>query len=203
VKDLVVLVADGQARAVLEAVLARWQALGLPAALDVEVVNIAGTDGGVRTQGAAVMARFASQCRHGLVLFDHEGCGSDEAAELLERELERQARTAWGERLACVVLEPELEEWLTGATRAFPEVEELAGVDVPAWWARHGFPLGDRHKPRRVKEAMEAVFHAHDARRSAANYRLIARLASLRLDRCQSRSFRRFVEALRRWFAPA
>lgn len=194
------LVADGQAKAVLEAVLSRWQSLGLSAPLAAEVINIAGTDGGVRTHGAAVMTRFAPEAKHGLVLFDHDGCGSNEGAELLERELERQAKAAWGNRLACVVFEPELEEWLVGASRAFGVVEELAGVDTIAWWPRNGFPLGANHKPTMVKEAMEAVFYAHDARRSASNYRLIASRASLRLDRCRSRSFRRFVETLRRWF---
>lgn len=198
--DLVVLVADSQARAVVQAVLGRWQALGLRGPIEFDVVNTAGTDGGVRTHGAAMMARLANSARHAVILFDHDGCGSEASAVDLEAELERSAAPAWGDRLACVVLEPELEEWVVGATRTFSAVEELEGVDAGAWWPAHGFPSDSRGKPQPVKDAVDALFEAHGARRTAANFRLIAGRASLKIERCQSRSFHKFVERLRGWF---
>ena len=198
--DLVVLVADVQAKAVLEAVLARWQALGLSRPPTVEVVNTAGTDGGVRTRGVAVIAAVSRRARHALVVFDHHGCGEVGAAEIIEARLERELAVIWGTRAACLVLEPELEEWLVGASTGFAEVEELSGVDAFPWWAENGYPLDGRGKPIPVKRAMEALFDAHGARRSAANYRLIAGKASLKPERCRSRTFHKLSDRLRAWF---
>lgn len=201
-KDLVILVADVQAKAVLEALLQhRLHSLGLPRELTVDVVNSAGTDGGVRTRGTDVLRYLAPAAKHAMMIFDHHGCGDDSPAEVIEEALEKQLRAAWGSRAACIVLEPELEEWVVGARSAFGEIEELSGVDATAWWSNRGFKRDDRGKPVPVKAAIDDLFDAHGARRSAANYRLIAGRASLRLDRCQSRSFHKLVRQLREWFA--
>jgi hypothetical protein len=100
-QDLVVLVADKNMQFALQGALARPQALGIRP-VTYEFRSHMGRDGGVRTSGAAVLAREAGRFRHALMLLDFEGCGQEDDPLGLESELDRQLHAVWGGRCLAV-----------------------------------------------------------------------------------------------------
>lgn len=199
--DVVVLTPDLPIKAVLEAILARHAALAIPPGLGVEFVQIpGGRDGEVRKKAHAFLAPFVVGTRHALVVFDREGCGRGQSADAIEVEVEQALATRWGDRARCIVLDPELEEWLVGATAQYHLVSGLKGRKAHEWWPANGYPLDVQSKPERPKEAVEAFFRAHGAKATSANYRKLAEHASLSMEGCRSRSFRRLRQTLAEWF---
>ncbi len=200
-KDLYVLCADLNAKAVLEALLRRPKSLDIRQ-VDYDVYhNPIGHDGGTRADGPALVRRAAAGAySHAMVVIDWEGCGATGDARGLERELTARLSTDWADRGQAIVIDPELEAWLVGAHRHFGKVCRVRPSPVRKWLAQAElWPMNDP-KPARPKEAVEAWLRAHRARRTSANYRKIAAAASLRLERCRSESFGLFVRTLRRWF---
>ena len=76
-KELIVLAADQQWLAVLESVLERHEALGIRSLEDTYDVRThpMGRDAGLRSQGPEILRTMRRQYRHGLLVFDHGGCG--------------------------------------------------------------------------------------------------------------------------------
>lgn len=188
---------DQRWQAVLDEVLLRQQSLGLSRALEHEVVRIPGrTDGGTRTEGVALLQMHRRTYRHELLIFDHRGCGDPRPAQLIEADLD-ETLESWGKAL---VVDPDLEDWFVGGHTHYARLRGMDGVDAIRWWRVEGFLGAGAAKPEPRKEAVESLFRAHSVRPSSANYRKVAQRASLRLERCKSRSFRVFVETLRGWF---
>ena len=202
-RDLFVLCPDIQWDATLHAILERPDALKIRP-VTFEVRRVPGrTDGWVRSQGVAFLRPLRPTYDHALMVFDHEGCHDPRAAGELEPALDASLGVDWSDRGAAIVVEPELEEWLVGAHRWLPNLIGTAGPSVREWWVAQGHWGDDCPKPERPKEALQDLLDARGVPRSSATYRKIAAGASLSVDRCQSRSYQRFVAALRRWFPPA
>ena len=103
----------------------------------------------------------ATRYSHGLMIFDHEGCGheNEPVADVESIVRHHLHNSGWGDRAEVVVIEPELEAWVWSDS---PHVEEVLGwsnqiPSLRAW-------LTDRHllapratKPSRPKEAMQAA----------------------------------------------
>ena len=151
------------------------------------------------------MRLYAKTCRHGLVVFDREGCGQDEhksRGELEEVVQQELAANGWTDRAEVLVIDPELENWVWSDS---PHVaSELGWKEQPvvlrAWLHQNGFLESESQlKPARPKEAMEAVLRKTKKPRSSATYQAIA--AKVSFDKCQDLSFLKLKATLRSWFA--
>lgn len=200
-RALFVLCPDISWRSVLEAILARYQSLGLPHALDVEVTHIPGkTDGGVRKSGPSILRSQTETFERALLVIDHEGCGDARDPAFIERDLDEELSKEWGDRAKAIVVAPELEAWIVGAHRHFNKIRGLEGVEPLHFWRSRGLWPEHEVKPKNPKEAIECLFDAHDAKRSSASYRKIAEHGSLDRERCRSASYHTFFDTMRRWF---
>lgn len=200
--DLYVLVADADQKAAIEGLLAtRAIPLGIRPC-HFEVRKHPERDPGCVASGVQLLALARSQAEHGLLIFDHEGCGKEsETAEELERRLDTElAKSGWDDRARAVVIDPETEIWIWSDS---PHVAATFGWksekgEMSAWLRARGFLTPGAAKPSRPKEAMEAVLRETGVRASAAHFGAIAKKVSL--DRCRDRSFRRLRTLLQAWF---
>jgi hypothetical protein len=203
--DLSVLVADADQKAAVEGLLeTRAAALGIRPIerCRLEVRKHPERDPGCVGGGVQLLALARSQAEHGLLIFDHEGCGKEtETAEELERRLDIDlAKTGWDDRARVVVIDPETEIWLWSDS---PHVAATFGWksekgDLRDWLRARDFLAPGAAKPARPKEAMEAVLRETGVKASAAHFGAIARKVSL--ERCRDRSFNRLRTLLQAWF---
>ncbi len=197
-KDLVLLVADNNMRAILQGALSRPKAMGIkPISFDFRVHF--GRDGGVRTTGPDVLAPEHRRFNHALLVLDHEGSGTTYDALSLEQILNAKLDTQWDDRAKSVVIAPELEVWMWGADGALREVFGWPGEGpIRDWLIVEGFEIDGEGKPRRPKEALEAIIRVHRKPRSSALYEQVARKISLK--RCRDAAFVRLRGHLQSWF---
>jgi len=201
-KDLVVLCPDIRWEAVLHAALLRYRSFGLSRRISFDVVRVPGrTDAFVCQEGPRFLEIERNKYKHGLLIFDHDGCGDERTASDLEAELSGSLSTTWGKNAGVIIVEPELESWLVGAHAHFGVVSGLSSVDVIKWMRDRGYWLPGDSKPADPKGAIEALFAHHQSRPSSANYRKIASLASLSSENCSCDSFKRFSRRIKDWFA--
>ena len=201
-KDLVVLVADKNMEAAVEALLARPGALQIKP-LTFRVHRHPHHDPGCRSKPHAVLTRqLADSFRYALVLFDREGSGGE---SLLVTELEARVVThlgtvGWTERAAAVAIDPELEIWIWSDS---PHVAAGLGWQgrkptLRDWLRLQGtWKIGEA-KPRKPKEAVESALREVQKIRSSARYRQIAQRVNL--GACSDASFARFRSCLQAWF---
>ncbi len=196
--DLVVLVADRNMLHALRGALNRPPALGT-APIRFEILTHPNRDGGVRTTGKDLLALQQRRARHGLLMLDHEGCGSNESTHALESRLDSELNPKWGSRAKAIVIEPELDVWMWGAENSLRDVFEWEGdIGIREWLARKGFQFNHAGKPLRPKEALEAVLLHTRRPRSSALYEEIA--TRLSLPRCTDAAFQRLRRTLAGWF---
>jgi hypothetical protein len=198
-RDLVLIVADKNAQFALQGALQRPEALGIrPVEFDFRVH--VGRDGGARRTGPEMLALEHQRFAHGLLVLDFEGSGSDTATALeLEEELDGRLRPHWGDRAKSIVIEPELDIWMWGSSNAIGQtIGWPSTTPLRQWLADRGFVFDSSDKPRRPKEALEAVLRVPRRPRSSALYRQIAGRISLR--RCTDPAFLRLRAQLADWF---
>jgi hypothetical protein len=198
-KDLILLVADKNAQFALRGALNRPKALGIrPITFDSDVHS--GRDGGARKTGPELLALRRHQFRRALLALDFEGSGTEcTDAVALEAQLDHRLRSAWGERAKAIVIEPELDAWVWGSDNVVAGVIEWpAGTGIRDWLRQEGFDFMSHDKPRRPKEAFEALLAKLKMPRSSALYEEIA--ASISLRNCHDPAFIRLREVLRGWF---
>lgn len=198
--ELVVLAADRQCQAVVEEILGRPQALGIRPT-PFQVRHHPRHDPGARQDGPEILAQAVGPDARGLLILDWEGSGANGTAEELQAELNSRLQRRLGDRAAAIVLNPELEEWLVGATSA---LKKLGGPDASSptdWWRSRGHWPEGHVKPERPKDALHDWLRRCDERVHSSVYRQIAAKASLR-PRCAGASWPRFREILQSWFPP-
>ena len=110
----------------------------------------------------------------------------------------------WEERAAVIVIDPELENWVWSDSPKL--AAELGWTDQPmvlrAWLRQNNFlDHEDSIKPKRPKEAMDAVLKEMKKPRSSAIYFAIANAVNFR--HCQDASFLKLKETLQSWFSTA
>lgn len=202
-KDIVLWVADTDAKAALCALLTRPPALGIRN-ITADVFVHPEHDPGVFLRAEDLLRRFLKSHRYAMAVFDREGSGREALSpQQLEEDLEeRLRRSGWGNRARAVAIDPELEAWVWSGS---PQVAHALGWSDPGelhrWLTAHEFldrcaPQGT--KPCRPKEAMEAALHQARVPRSSAIYAELARRVSV--ARCGDRAFCRLRDTLRRWF---
>ena len=200
-KDLVILVADKNTQFALKGAFARPAALGIRK-IEFEFLVHPGRDGGSRKSGPELLALERRSFRHGLLVLDFEGSGTDLSnACALEAQLNERLRTNWNNRAKTIVIEPELDVWVWGSDNAVEQaIDWPAGKEkaIRDWLRDQGFTFAANQKPTRPKEALEAALRLPDLPRSSALYERIARKISLR--RCTDNAFIRLRTQLIEWF---
>jgi hypothetical protein len=198
-KDLFILVADKNAEFALKGALARPKALGIRP-IQFEIRPHVGRDGGARKTGPELLALQRRQFRHGLLLLDFEGCGTDlpDATEL-EGQLDARLADHWKKAAKAIVIAPELDVWVWGSDYAIEAVIDWPGESSIRDWLRdHGFEFDANDKPVRPKEAFEAALSLPRLPRSSALYQQIA--ARISLANCKDEAFLRLRRQLQAWF---
>lgn len=201
--DLFVLTADLQTQRTIETLLAyRRPALDI-SDISFDVRRHPRQDPGCRNESALFLETTRLSHRKALVVFDFEGCGENRLdANELELRLEQEFRDrGWEEdRAAVIVINPELEAWVFGAT--FRHIQRAVGWNHPQsprdWLVSNGYCSESTGKPEDPKAALEALLFQSRRTRSAKVYETVARVVSL--AHCQDRAFRKFRTTLHRWF---
>ena len=97
-KDLALLVADKNMDFSMRGILRRPESLGIRA-VDYEIRTHVHHDGGVRTTGPETLAFMHGQFRHGILMLDWEGSGTElQGAIALEKQLDSRLFQTWGTR---------------------------------------------------------------------------------------------------------
>lgn len=200
-KDLIVLVADKNMEATFKGLLSRNYSLGIKQ-ITFDVFVHPNKDPGCRGESDRFLQSFINQYLYGLVVFDREGCGSDQSRDELERRVEsRLALVGWENRSIAIVLDPELEIWLWNRS---PHVEEALGwrgqnQPLRSWLIMNGLLVEGNSKPTRPKETLEYVLRKVKKPRSSAIYMQIALNASL--EGHQEPAFTKLRDTFRIWFS--
>jgi len=202
VKDLIVLVADKNAKFGIENLLSRIESLGIRK-ISYETYVHPRHDPGIIHEAAEFLRQFSRDCSYALVLLDHEGSGQenipcDEVASKLKRDIEL---CGWQDRVEVIVFNPELENWAWAESR---HVAEAFGwnnyPDIKNWLKEHGVWEENALKPKKPKEALELSLKKSGIPRSSSIYQEIAQRVTL--SNCQDQSFIKFKMILRGWFPP-
>ena len=202
-KDLIVVTADSQIRHTVEALLHyRCQSLAI-SGFSVDLVSHPNQDPGCRTDAGSVLDSRRISHDKAIVIFDFDGCGEHHLSPSdLETKLETEfANRGWDrDRIAFIVIEPELESWLFGAS--FRQIEMAVSWSqtqgVREWLIERGHLRPGSPKPLDPKAAIESVLYQQQRPRSSKLFADLAR--TIGLARCQDRAFQKFRTTLRRWF---
>jgi hypothetical protein len=197
--DLVILVADKNMEFAIKGAIERHQALAI-SPISFQIRSHSGRDGGVRATGASLLRLERRRFRHALMVLDFEGSGAQEQNALaLERVLDEDLCSDWGDAAKAIVIDPELDIWMWGSDNALQEVFRWTeSRPIREWLIQHSFKLSTSGKPIRPKEALIAVLRECGHPRSSANYFRVA--SKISLSRCTDHSFQRFRKQLQKWF---
>lgn len=161
-----------------------------------------GRDGGVRSSGPEMLALLKNQFRHGLLMLDWEGSGSDAGSSLeLEKQLTARLSPLWGNQTGAIVIDPELESRIWGSDNAMMQVLEWTeDGPVRAWLIGRGYHFDTNQKPSRPKEALEELMRYLSKPRSSVYYEKMT--SKISLARCVDPAFNRLKAILQSWFPP-
>jgi len=202
-KDLIVVTADSQIHRTVEILVNhRRRSLALRE-FSADVVRHPGQDSGCRANPGRMLDPHRNSHAKAMVIFDFHGCGERRLSpQDLETRLENDfARRGWGpDRVSFVVIEPELEAWLFGASYRHleSEVSWSRSVGIQRWLTELGYLQTGTVKPSNPQAAFEAVLYEQKLPRSADLFANLAQRVSL--ARCQDRAFQKFRSTLQRWF---
>jgi hypothetical protein len=202
VKDMIVLVPDGDMEFTLRALLLRHQVLGIrPISFDIH--RHVQRDAGCRSDCHNFLRLWLRNYQYALVLFDHEGCGQermphDQLESLVEKRLHDNG---WRNRCAVITIVPELEAWIWSDS---PFVDAVLGWQnqdraMKAWLQlKTDFWPSGFYKPERPKEALESVLRKVRKQRSPRLFEDLAKQVAF--DRCIDASFCKLKQTLMNWF---
>ncbi len=196
-KDLLVLVADTQMKAAIEKLLMRERALGITKP-SFDVFVHPERDPGVFRKCHDFLRPFQHLYRFALVLFDRDGCGSQDVVQILRQEVKnRLNESGWHGRNQVVVLDPELEVWVWADSTNVAKVLGVSRGELETILATYNRDAN--FKPINPKEAMEAVLKKSRLPRSSAIYSKLA--ATVSVKNCRDKSFGELKSTLLAWFS--
>lgn len=203
-KDLVVLVADNQAKAAVGTLLSkRRPALGI-CDIQFDILVHPKRDPGCFQTSQDLLRSQIGRYHHCMVVFDHEGCGLDHRlspGEVADDVQMRLSANGWSDWNSCVVvIAPELEAWVwSGSIHVAKIVAGFDTVDQLVTLLRDaGFLPPSGSKPARPKEAMEYALRTAGKPHSASVFGALAE--SVSLTGCVDPAFSKFGTHLRSWF---
>lgn len=202
-KDLVVIAADKQMQRTIETLISyRRQALRI-AEITVDVLRHPQRDPGCRTASDVLLVPSRTRYWKAMVIFDYHGSGENNlVAEELEYSLEQRYESQGWEpdTVAFVVIDPELEAWIFGATCR--QLQSVVGWSQPQtardWLSERGYLAHGDIKPENPKAAVTAMLGLAKKPLTSKLFVELAHYAGL--NRCQDRAFQKFCNTLRRWF---
>jgi hypothetical protein len=200
--DLIVLVADKNMSTAIAAILSNHDRLRIRR-LDFQGPYAhPRRDPGVYKFGPEFLRSFQEQASNALVVFDRDGCGSQESRNQLEADVEaRLSQSGWAERSCAIAIDPELENWVWSES---PHVASALGwehTELRAWLAESGYQPEGAIKPLNPKDTVEEALRLKKIPRSSVVYRQIAEHVSF--ERCTDGAFLKLCRVLRRWFPVA
>lgn len=199
IADLAILAADKTIETGVTKLLARPQALGCRAFTVRSFVHVA-RDPGCYRRAPEFLSGLSTQYDRAFVIFDREGSGATKRRDEIEAEIEeRLSASGWNDRAACIVVDPEIENWVWTDS---PHVASCLSWNKPIglrdWLCQQGLWPDGVPKPPRPKEAVQAVLRLVGVPRSSAIYGELAERASV--ARCSDPAFLKFRDKLRLWF---
>ena len=200
-QDLIVVVADLDAKQAVEGMLRRPESLRIRP-IHFRVDRYKERDSGCYRTSHEYLRLFIKQFDHAIVMFDRHGSGRDtESRQDIETAVEHQlAINGWKGRSAAIVCDPELEIWVWSNS---PEVDEVLGWrgKQPAlgeWLVAEGHCDARTAKPSDPKEAMRQSLRAVGRSPSASQFRDLA--GRVGFARCTDPAFLKFKQILQSWF---
>ena len=199
--DLVVLAADKHIAVSVDTLIRRRRVdLGIRA-VSFDMRRHPNSDPGCRTNAVEFLRPFVRGYRRAIVVFDHRGCGSQEAPKRIQRDIESAlGRNGWKGRSKAIVIVPELEAWVwipsgkvartLGWSRGFEPLRE--------WLEEKRFWSAGSSKPDDPKKALEQVLRRNRKVSSSALFKELA--ASVDFDDCRDPAFNELRQTLRGWF---
>jgi hypothetical protein len=201
-KDLIVLTSCKNSEHAIKGILSRQESLGIRNLTYDIHINVK-RDPGCLLISHHILRLYLNSYSYALVLFDHEGCGKEKkvSRETLELRVETLlSKNGWDTRAAAIVIDPELDIWVWSDS---PHVDKILGwrgrqPDLRTWLAQQGFLPILNAKPKRPKEAMEAVLKLTHKARSSSIYKNLAEVVGL--QHCNDPAFIKLKTTLRNWF---
>ena len=206
-RDLFVIVADLDAENTICSLLSkRQEALGVQLAFDrpLDLLRFNGRDAGCRKNAVELLRVAQRTHRHGILLFDHHGCGDEKKShEEIETEIEKGlVESGWSpKRIAVILFYPELEVWAWSNSVRMADIMGWDG-DVEAlkeFIKKKRFMKSGAQKPDDPKGAMRAAMRFKNVPCTARVFSALAENVSVR--GCTDCSFNKFVRVLREWFS--
>lgn len=198
--DLVVVVADKDIEQSIEGVLSRPKAVGMRK-VDYLLVVHPNHDPGCYETGDQLAAAFRAECNHALVVFDRDWQGAPSSdADVLASHVEQKLTTTWRDCARCIVIDPEVEQWVWSDSPHVAEAVSWPGstADLRAWLQGECLWPDGATKPPDPKAAFLKALRKVRKPPSSA---IFARLAStVSFGRCSDSAFLRVLATLRGWF---
>lgn len=205
-KRLVVLVPDADIEQAMRGLLTRTDSLKI-APVDFEVTRHVNRDNGCRSNASSYLRPYLSCCRHALVVFDRDGCGSRRSRLDIQQAVELDlTRNGWKSRSKVIVIDPEVEVWVWSDS---PAVARVLGwgsdfqtlrewlVSRKLWASNHRKPQDPKNA---MRKAMEEAGLTKRIRRSSTRFHDLA--TTVDFTDCQDPAFVELARTLRAWFPP-
>lgn len=155
-------------------------------------------DAGTFTNAQWILRPYQSRAHHALVILDRHGSGREsDTAAAIEQDIEgRLIEMGWHkDRIAAIVLDPELEIWVWSGS---PHVQQVLNItDEQMAQVHEKFPANSVGKPWPPKEAMLYALRLARRPHSARIFEELAERVSLRSE---ERAFMRLRDTVQRWF---
>lgn len=201
-KDLIILTADKNTDFLLRGLLPRIPTVEhlSPFSYDIFVHPL--RDAGVYNNAHEFLRPFIEKYKYAIVVLDHEGCGRERHTRIsLEEEIEsRLANNGWANRVAVLVISPEIENWVwVGEVHVQKIVNWNNDQNIYDWLKSKGYMQHNSIKPDQPKEAFEFILSETRTPRSSSLYQQIAKKASYR--QCRDSAFLKMIQTLQQWFA--
>jgi len=200
--DLVALVPCQPYQMALEGLFSRPNALNIRN-ISYDIIVHPERDAGCRKKSVPILRPFLDMYDFALVLFDLEGCGSENfTREQIEIKVENQlTRNGWANRASAIVVDPEIEIWVWSDS---PHVDDVLDwrdrhPDVRTWLTQcTTFWKPGHQKPIRPKEAMERALREVQKPPSSSLFKELAEKVSV--NRCTDNAFDKLKNTLFNWF---
>lgn len=202
-KDLFVLTADADAKAVMSSVLSRHNALGIrPVSFEVDRHPM--RDSGVVNSGPELLRMKKGFFNYVLLIWDYHGSGKKILPiDSMEEVQKRLDNISWKNASATSIIIPELEEWIWHNEASLCKRFKVNSSDLNLWieeYAKRKKLTPTEVKQDFPKELFEFICLNRLGRTiSPKDFEEIAKLASLK-DWQRSHSFKAIIRVLRTWF---
>ncbi len=200
-EDLIVVVADLDAKLTIEQLLRRPRSLGIRP-IQFTVDRYVKRDSGCCGTSHEYLRPFVRQFDYAMVIFDRDGSGResqtrDDIETAVEQEL---AKNGWSDRSAAIVIVPELEAWVWSDS---PEVDKTLGwqgrtPSLRSWLVESGHLTEEIPKPSDPKQVMKDALLRANKKPSPAIFAELAKRVGV--GRCVDPAFNKLKTTLQQWF---